>query len=199
MAFLRSFSPTDIGPVLDGAHVQLRVPVAADYAAWAELRARSREFLRPWEPSWSRDELSRASYRRRLRFYQRELREETGYAFFVFARDSDALVGGLSMSHVRRGVTQSCAVGYWVGQPFNGQGLMSNALWVSLPFAFETLGLHRVEAACLPSNAASIRVLHKVGFKEEGLARKYLKINGVWQDHLLFACLDDEWSRPAPL
>ena len=176
----------------------LRIPTAGDYVAWAELRAESREFLRPWEPAWSRDELSRSSYRRRLRFYQRELRDETGYAFFIFSRESDALVGGLSLSHVRRGVTQSCAVGYWLGRSFTGRGLMTDALHATLPFVFDVLRLHRLEAACLPHNTSSVRVLQNVGFQQEGLARKYLKINGVWQDHLLFGCLAEEWREAQP-
>jgi ribosomal-protein-alanine N-acetyltransferase len=163
-----------------------------DYGAWAELRARSREHLVPWEPQWTRDELSRDAFRRRVRHYQRELREDLGYAFFLFRDMDDTLLGGLTLSNVRRGVTQACAVGYWIGQPYAGRGHMTKALSGALRFAFDELKLHRMEAACMPHNLASIRVLERNGFQREGLARRYLKIDGVWQDHLLYATLVDD-------
>ncbi|MEL6287315.1 MAG: GNAT family protein [Pseudomonadota bacterium] len=193
MAFLRSTSAGDTGPVLHTARLTLRLPTSSDYVHWAELRAESRAFLVPWEPAWTRDELSRSAFRRRIRHYQQELRDETGYAFFLFARDGGELIGGLSLAHVRRGVTQSCAIGYWTGVRHARTGYMSEAVAGAMPFVFETLKLNRVEAACLPRNAASIRVLEKNRFQREGLAKKYLKINGVWQDHILFALLRDEW------
>jgi len=192
MAFLRSVTSSETGPVLYGREIMLRIPTATDYAGWAELRARSREFLTPWEPAWTRDELSRAAFRRRLRYYQKELREETGYAFLLFRQYDEALLGGISLSNVRRGVTQSCSIGYWVGAPFANKGHMTDAIGGVIPFVFEALGLYRLEAACLPGNQASIRVLEKTGFRAEGRARNYLKINGVWQDHLLFALLRED-------
>src|SRR5690606_16053876 len=100
-------------------------------------------------------------------------------------------------SNVRRGVTQSCSLGYWVGEPYARRGNMSSAVAASLPFVFEHLRLHRLEAACLPTNVASIRLLEKVGFTREGYARRYLRINGVWPDHVLFAMLHDD-PRPSP-
>lgn len=196
MAFLRTTSAGDTGPVIYGRDFVLRIPTASDYLRWAELRARSREFLTPWEPAWSRDELGRAAFRQRLRHYHKELRDETGYAFFMYqncAGSADgALIGGVTLSNVRRGVTLSCSVGYWVGQPFANQGHMTRAMRSLAPFVFGTLGLHRLEAACMKSNRASVRVLEKCGFKYEGFARKFLKINGVWQDHLLYARLDED-------
>jgi ribosomal-protein-alanine N-acetyltransferase len=102
------------------------------------------------------------------------------------------LLGGLSISNVRRGVAQAASVGYWIGAPHVGRGHMTDAVKAVLPFAFVTLGLHRLEAACLPHNYPSARVLQKAGFKREGMARRYLKINGLWQDHDLFALLQDD-------
>ena len=160
--------------------------------AWAELRAQSRDFLMPWEPLWASDELSRASFRRRVRHYLRDLREDVGYALFIFSATSGALVGGLTLCNVRRGVTQSCTLGYWVGAKYAKQGYMTAAVRAVIPFVFDQLELHRLEAACLPTNAASIKLLEKTGFKREGLARRYLRINGVWQDHLLYARLDTD-------
>ncbi|MFM1814657.1 MAG: hypothetical protein RLZ98_1352 [Pseudomonadota bacterium] len=175
-----------------GEKVWLRPPNSFDYAAWAELRARSRDHLVPWEPKWSRDELSRPSFRRRLRHYQRELREDLGYAFFIYRRADDALVGGVTLSNVRRGVAQTASLGYWMGEPYVRRGYMSDAVAAATQFAFAEINLHRVEAACLQNNFASQKVLERNGFVREGLARKYLKINGAWQDHLLFALLVDE-------
>jgi len=193
MAFLRATNPVDAGPVVHARRAVLRIPASSDYAAWAELRARSRTFLTPWEPAWTRDELSRSAFRRRIRHYNQELRDESGFAFFMFERTAGQLVGGVSLSNIRRGVTESCVLGYWVGEPYAGQGYMSEAVSSVLPFVFETLRLHRLEAACLPGNTASIKVLEKNRFCHEGLAKKYLKINGVWQDHILFALLRDDW------
>jgi [ribosomal protein S5]-alanine N-acetyltransferase len=192
MAFLRSQSGPDAEAEIRGQEVFLRHPAMSDYAAWAELRAMSRLHLTVWEPQWARDELTRSAFRRRLRQYQRELREDQGYAFFVFRHTDAALLGGLSFSTVRRGVAQTASVGYWIGAPHVGNGYMTDALRAILPFAFVTLGLHRLEAACLPHNGPSARVLEKTGFRREGTARRYLKINGVWQDHALYALLQDD-------
>ncbi len=194
MAFLRSVSQ-ETGPVIDSRRLYLRTPVASDYVPWAELRAVSRERLVPWEPAWSRDELTRSAFRRRLRHYQRDLRDETGYALFMFRREDNRLVGGVSLSNVRRGVTLAVTLGYWMGAPFHNRGYMTEAVDTVLPFVFGTLWLHRIEAACLPSNQSSIRVLEKCGFEREGLARRYLRINGVWQDHYLYAALAEDMQR----
>ncbi len=192
MAFLRSVAPPDAGPLVNGDRVYLRTPQMGDYPAWAELRAQSREFLTPWEPAWTSSELTRASFRRRLKYYARDLKEDLGYAFFLFHNESDALLGGLTLSNVRRGVTQACTLGYWVGAPYAGQGYMTSAVRAVIPFVFDSLRLHRLEASCLPNNAASIRLLERTGFVREGLARRYLKINGMWQDHVTFALLEDD-------
>lgn len=192
MAFLRAGTPSE-WTVLQGRGVWLRPPQANDYVAWAELRTLSRAHLTPWEPAWPRDDLTKGAYRRRLKHYQREAREDLGYAFLLFQADTDQLMGGVTLSNVRRGVTQSAMLGYWIGLPFAGRGYMSAAVRTVLPHAFETLRLHRIEAAVQPSNAASLGVLRRLGFSEEGLARRYLKINGAWQDHLMFAMLAEDW------
>lgn len=192
MAFLRSTQGIDAEAEIHGRQVLLRHPAMGDYGAWAELRAVSRQHLTPWEPQWARDELSRSAFRRRLRQYQRELRDDQGYAFLIFRQADAALLGGLSISNVRRGVAQAASIGYWIGAPHVRRGYMTDAVRAAVPFAFGTLGLHRLEAACLPHNVASQSVLAKAGFKREGMARRYLKINGVWQDHDLFALLQDD-------
>jgi ribosomal-protein-alanine N-acetyltransferase len=198
MAFLRPSLSVDPDADIRGAGVYLRAPGMQDYAAWAELRALSRQHLTPWEPQWARDELARSSFRRRLRAAQREARDDLGYSYLIFAETPLRLVGGLNLSNIRRGIAQTASIGYWIGAPYTGRGLMTDAVRSVAPFAFATLRLHRLEAACLPTNHASMRVLEKAGFRLEGLARQYLKIDGRWQDHSLYALLrDDLQSEPA--
>jgi ribosomal-protein-alanine N-acetyltransferase len=117
---------------------------------------------------------------------------DRAYPFLIFQERDGTLLGGVTLANVRRGIVQAGTIGYWTGEPYAGQGTMTRALRVLLPMLFGELGLHRVEAACIPTNAASIRVLEKSGFTREGLARRYLCINGVWQDHLLFGLLHDD-------
>ena len=192
MAFFRTVGFAETSPSLDGHSVTLRLPQMADFEEWAELRAASREFLTPWEPSWPADDLTRGAFRRRLRRYAEDWRADLSYAFFAFRKPDDVLVGGLTLASVRRGVAQAGSVGYWMGLPFARCGHMTAAVRAVLPFAFATLRLHRVEAACIPTNIPSIRLLERCGFSREGYARQYLCINGIWQDHLLFARLKDD-------
>lgn len=190
MAFLKSSLGQEPAHLIRGHGLYLRPMLMSDYGAWAEIRALSRDHLTPWEPEWPRDELLRSSFRRRLRHYQREARDDLGYAFMILT-DDDLLIGGITLSNVRRGVTQAASLGYWMGVGYVGKGLMKEAVRALLPFATRVLHLHRIEAATLPTNTASMRVLEANGFEREGYARQYLKIAGVWQDHLLFAYVAD--------
>nr|TFG53368.1 MAG: N-acetyltransferase [Hyphomicrobiales bacterium] len=180
-------------PVLKGDRIYLRYPQTADFPQWSEVRGTSKEFLSPWEPTWASDELTRAAFRRRLRRYDSEIRNDTSYPFLVFRNGDNALVGGCTLSNVRRGVCQSVSLGYWIGEPFARNGYTFAAVKLLGGFVFETLGLHRLEAACIPDNLPSKMLLHKLGFREEGLARGYLQIGGEWRDHILFALLKDDW------
>lgn len=186
MAFLRSGLVPDVPSVLPGARVVLRAPQISDYGPWAELRAESRTHLQPWEPTWPRDDLTRTAYKRRVRHYHRESRNDQGYAFLIFAAGDERLLGGIALTNVQRGITQSAALGYWLGRPHLGCGYMTDAVRTIAAFSFEHLHLHRLEAATQPANEASIRVLERSGFEREGFAREYLKIDGAWRDHLLF-------------
>ena len=196
MAFFRSVSIQEPPPAVDGQGVVLRWPQSSDFATWASLRERSRDFLTPWEPTWPADDLTRAAFRRRLRRYSEDQHNDLSYSFFVFRKEDEALVGGLTIANVRRGVAQTGSIGYWMGQPYARQGHMTAAVKAVTRFAFGALSLHRLEAACIPTNAASTRLLEKCGFSREGMARQYLCINGQWQDHLLFARLRED---PSPL
>ncbi len=171
----------------------LRVPQMSDFPQWSELRELSRGFLTPWEPIWPSDDLTRSGFRRRLRRYEEDLGADRAYPFLIF-RDSDQmLLGGVTLANVRRGIVQAGTIGYWIGEPFAGKGYMTAALKVLLPSLFGELNLHRIEAACIPTNTASVRVLENCGFVREGKARRYLCINGVWQDHYLFGLLADDF------
>ncbi|MDX2258430.1 MAG: GNAT family protein [Hyphomicrobiaceae bacterium] len=183
--------------VLDGKRVRLRPYVNADHAAWAELRRVSRAHLEPWEPAWRDADLDRRAFRARVQHYAREVRQDAGYAYGVFRSGDGKLMGGIGFSHVRRGVTQAAVLGYWLGSPYLGRGYMTEAVRLMLGFAFQQLCLNRVEAASMPSNSDSIRILERTGFRREGVARRYLQINGVFEDHILFAHLADEFARGA--
>ncbi|HWE79653.1 MAG TPA: GNAT family protein [Pseudolabrys sp.] len=192
MAFFRSVNFGDVLPAVTGNGVMLRMPVASDFPEWATLREESRTFLSPWEPIWPPDDLTRSAFRRRLRRYAEDQRSDAAYAFLIFRTSDGAMIGGLTLANIRRGVAQAGSIGYWTGRPFAHQGYMSAAVRVLIPFCFGSLRLHRLEAACIPTNKPSIALLEKTGFQREGYARGYLCINGTWQDHLLFARLKDD-------
>ena len=191
MAFFRTINFADPLPSVMGEGVMLRTPQVTDHTEWAALREQSREFLTPWEPIWPADDLSRSAFRRRIRRYTEDLRSDQSYAFLIFRSTDGRLVGGLTLANVRRGVAQAGSLGYWMGLPYVRHGYMTAAVRAIIPFAFSTLRLHRLEAACIPTNTASIRLLENTGFIREGYAREYLCINGIWQDHLLYGRLKD--------
>jgi ribosomal-protein-alanine N-acetyltransferase len=195
MALFRTIHASESLPAIEAAGVSLRAPQMNDFNEWVALREASRDFLVPWEPIWPTDDLTRGAFRRRLKRYAEDVRSDQAYPFFIFATEGQRLVGGVTLTNIRRGVAQAGSIGYWVGAPFARRGFMTAALLALVPFAFQGLRLHRIEAACIPTNAASIALLEKSGFKREGYAREYLCINGAWQDHLLYARLADD---PAP-
>ena len=170
----------------------LRMPQMSDFAAWAEVRETSRKFLTPWEPTWPSDDLTRPAFRQRLRRYAEDVRTDQAYPFFIFRTEDNALVGGLALANIRRGVSQAGSLGYWTGAAHIRRGYMTAAVRALIPVAFDVLRLHRLEAACIPTNLASIRLLEKTGFRREGYARSSLCINGAWHDHLLYARLQSD-------
>ena len=197
MSFFRLPRKGAPSPRLIGEGLYLRPAMAADFEQWRDLRAASRNFLTPWEPRWPLDDLTRPSFRRRLERQEREREEDQAYSFLMFRAHDDVLLGGATLGHVKRGVAQSVVLGYWMGEPHAGQGWMAKAARALLRHAFLEMHLHRVEAACAPNNDRSRRLLEKLGFQREGFARAYLLIDGAWQDHLLFAMLERDYS-PGP-
>jgi ribosomal-protein-alanine N-acetyltransferase len=196
MALFRFGPAHDSATFVRGDGVFLRPAEMDDFRAWAALREHSRAFLSPWEPIWPADDLTRGAFRRRIKRHAEEMARDEAFPFLVFRTRDTLLVGGLTIGQIRRGVAQAATVGYWTGVDYAGQGYMSRALRAAVAYAFSTLRLHRVEAACLPTNTASIRLLESAGFRREGLARSYLRINGRWQDHFLFAVLENDPPLP---
>ncbi|TLP45737.1 GNAT family N-acetyltransferase [Cohaesibacter sp. CAU 1516] len=181
---------------LSNALIYLRHPSKADYNQWACLRAASADFLRPWEPLWGADDLTPHGFRRRLEQYQKDRRSGRALPFLIFRHEDNRLIGGINVSNIRRGICQSASIGYWMGEDFAGHGYMTQTVALLLPYLFDHEGLHRVEAACLPSNGPSMSVLQKCGFQFEGKARSYLCINGNWEDHLLYSVLRSDLQAP---
>ncbi len=190
----RSVSPE---PLLRGDGLYLRPATPADFTEWARLRAASRAFLEPWEPTWPDDDLTQAAFRRRLRRQDEDIARDEAYAFLIFDQTSDVLLGGLTLGGVRRGVSQSGTLGYWMGAAHAGKGRMTRAVAASVEFAFARLRLHRIEAVCIPDNTPSITLLERNAFQREGYARGYLKIDGAWRDHVLFGLVEGE-ARARP-
>lgn len=183
---------------MEGDTIYLRYPIPSDYRDWALLRKKSADFLRPWEPLWPRDDLSLSAFKLRLKRYQTDIKNGRGYPFFIFRTEGDTILGGITLGHVKRGVSQSAQIGYWIGEPFARQGYMREALNLVCDFAFSHHGLHRLEAACIPSNTRSVGLLEKTGFEREGTLRSYLKIKGLWQDHILYARINPLHNKQQP-
>ena len=170
----------------------LRLPRRADYKAWYRLRSESRAFLEPWEPSWRADEMTESAFRMRVVRNEQEFHCGQAVPLFLFARENETLLGGLTIGYIRRGAAQCCMIGYWMGVGHAGRGHMSAAVRLTIPYIFSVLQLHRIEAACIPENERSVRLLEKAGFRREGYLRDYLKINGQWRDHLMFSLLPQD-------
>ncbi|MCC6002111.1 MAG: GNAT family N-acetyltransferase [Pararhodobacter sp.] len=167
----------------------LRLPEHRDYRAWAALRHDSAAFLTPWEPVWSDDHLTRSAFTARVRWATRAQTLGSALPLFLIRKDDEALLGAITLDHIRRGPSQTGTIGYWIGQVHARQGYMREAIEGLVRHAFTALDLSRIEAACLPENAASRAVLERSGFKYEGVAQSYLQINGRWRNHVLYANL----------
>jgi ribosomal-protein-alanine N-acetyltransferase len=174
---------------IETERMTLRLPQHSDYRAWSQLRSDSRDFLVPWEPTWAEDHLTRKAFTNRVYWASRAEAGTTALPLFLIRRSDDVLLGAVTLDNIRRGPAQAGTLGYWVGEHFARQGYMREALRAVVHYAFTELDLSRIEAACLPENAASRGVLEKSGFKYEGVAQSYLQINGRWRNHVLYACL----------
>lgn len=166
----------------------LRLPEHADFNAWSALRAASRDFLTPWEPVWARDHLTRRNFTNRVLWARHSSRRSLAYPFVMLSRDGRFL-GAITLDNIRRGPSDQASLGYWIGADFARQGFMSEAIKAVRQYAFDEIGLSRIEAACLPENLPSRGALEKADFRYEGVAQAYLQINGRWRNHVLYASL----------
>lgn len=167
----------------------LRLPQHSDFRDWSALRRESADFLVPWEPAWATDHLSRKAFTNRVYWATRALSQGSALPVFLIRREDERLIGAITLDNIRRGPAQAGTLGYWIGAAFARQGYMREAIRAVVHHAFTELDLSRIEAACLPENAASRGVLEGAGFKYEGVAQSYLQINGRWRNHVLYANL----------
>ena len=181
---------------LFGRRVLLRPLVASDFAAWREVRRRNVDWLTKWEaqrihgqPDVVED---RDAFAVRCSARQRERQLGTGYGFGIFVNGDFA--GEINLSAVQRGPFQSAYVGYWIDEKHAGNGYMPESLVVLAQYAFDDLHLHRIQISIIPRNSASRRVVEKLGVREEGIAVRYLEINGVWEDHVRYGLTAEEWD-----
>ena len=178
---------------LTGKRVFLRPPKRRDALKWQKLRMSSKSFLVPWEPSWDASSCTRRAYLRYFKNSNYLANMDRAYSFLIFKTDDKALLGGINIGNVRRGVSQSASLGYWIGEKHSRNGYMKEALKLLIPSLFVDLRLNRIEAATFEENIASKNLLKKIGFKKEGVLRKYLKINGTWRDHILYGLLENDF------
>ena len=179
---------------LTGDRVFLRPPKRRDALKWQKLRMSSKSFLVPWEPSWDASSCTRRAYLRYFKNSNYLANMDRAYSFLIFKTEDKTLLGGINIGNVRRGVSQSASLGYWIGEKHSRNGYMKEALKLLIPSLFVDLRLNRIEAATLEENIASKNLLKKIGFKKEGVLRKYLKINGTWRDHILYGLLENDFK-----
>ena len=197
-----SWTVSSRGPALSltGRRVLLRPLVVSDFDAWREVRIRSRDWLLKWEPRPLPGQPDATEDRRvfaaRCGARERERQLGSGYGFGIFVGPERArFAGEINLSSVQRGPYQNAYVGYWIDEAVAGNSYTPEAFVVLCRFAFEELGLHRLQASIIPRNAPSHRVAEKVGLRNEGTALRYLEINGQWEDHVRYAITSEEWSE----
>jgi [ribosomal protein S5]-alanine N-acetyltransferase len=178
-----------------GRRIVLRPLTVADFPAWQEVRRRNVDWLTKWEPARVPGQPDvvddRDAFAVRCSARQRERQLGTGYGFGIFVEGEFA--GEINLSSVQRGPFQSAYVGYWIDEKVAGCGYVPEALVLLARFVFDELRLHRLQIAIIPRNAASRRVVEKLAIREEGIATRYLEINGVWEDHVRYAITAEEW------
>lgn len=178
-----------------GRRVELRRLEPQDFEAWRSVRSRNVAWLTRWEPrpadGTPSDTTDRAAFAARCGAREREWQLGSGYGFGIFV--AGRFAGEMNLSGVQRGPFQNAYVGYWIDQDQAGNGYVPEALVVAIRFAFDDLGLHRLQVSIIPRNRASRRVVEKLGLRDEGVAVRYLCINGAWEDHIRFAITAEEW------
>ncbi len=179
---------------LRGDRVYLRRLRATDAEPVLDLRIRNRDFFRPWEPVPAPDHFTLEAQLQEIAGAARDADDDRSYAFAICRVDDNRLVGRITLSNVVRAAWQNATLGYYVDQRENGRGYASEAVRLAIRFAFEVAGLHRVQAGVVPGNHASVRVLEKAGFRREGYSKRYLKLDGAWRDHEMFALTTEDFE-----
>lgn len=179
---------------LTGARVMMRPPKASDWEDWAEVRGRNKERLTRYEPLWAPDNLTQTFFQKRLMRQIHDWDMGLSQSFLIFSIDDRQLIGGMNINNICRGAAQFASLGYWICANYEGRGLMRESVRLTLDHGFNTLKLHRIHASCLKDNTKSQNVLLKSGFEQEGYAKNYLQINGIWQDHILFGLYKERYG-----
>ncbi|MGI9358913.1 MAG: GNAT family N-acetyltransferase [Paracoccaceae bacterium] len=175
--------------LLQTDRLDLRLPQLSDHKSWSRLRLSSKDFLTPWEPTWTNDHLLRRPFVNRVNWAKRSMQNGTAIPLFIIGRNDGVLMGAITLDNIRRGPNQTATMGYWIGSPYVRQGFMSEAIVGLVNYAFGALDISRIESACLPENTPSRKLLEKCGFKYEGVAQAYIQIDGRWRTHVLYASI----------
>ena len=187
-------------PWVSGRRISLRPLRDEDYDDWREVRLPKEEWLLKWEPlrpPGTPDPVrDRSAFHARCDARRRDRQAGLGYSFGVFV--GDAFAGEMNLSSIHRGAHQSCYIGYWIDERHAGRGYTPEALVAAMEFAFDEINLHRVQISIIPRNTASHRVVEKLDIRAEGIAQRYLQINGVWEDHVRYAVTSEEWAERGP-
>ena len=193
---LRHPSRTSAPARLIGRRIVMRPLAAGDFRAWSEVRVHNEEWLTMWEPrrnpSLPDPTVERSAYSARCAQRDRDRAIGIAYQFGLFI--GDQIVGEVNLNNVIRGAMQSGTIGYWVDQRQAGHGYVAEGVLALIRYAFEALGLHRIEICIVPRNTNSRRVMEKLGIRDEGTAQRYLEINGEWEDHTRYAMTIEEWN-----
>ncbi len=190
MSVLPNVWPLNVGLPrlrLTGESIVLEPPRLRDWPEWEAVRRRNEDQLKPFEPSWPDDCLTRDFFKRRLKRQQWDWENNAARYFLIRLKNTDTLIGGININHLNLGAARHGSLGYWLDEAYQGRGLMTQSVRVIMDYMFIDLHLQRAQAACVPENEKSMRVLKRAGMCEEGFAKDYIQINGVWRDHHLFA------------
>ncbi len=186
---------------LVGRRIVLKPLSVADFDGWSDVRRRCRDWLTKWEPrpapGHADPTIDRQAFAARCGARERERQMGSGFGFGIFV--DGRVAGEINLSSIQRGPFQNAYIGYWIDEAQAGHGYMPEAVVLLLRFAFEELGLHRVQISIIPRNRASRRVVEKLELRDEGIAERYLEINGVWEDHVRYAITTEEWTARGPL
>ena len=182
----KNLSESLLSSVLQTQRLLIKAPESADYPLWFAVRKNNEKFLKPYEPEWPKDCLSKSFFERRLKRQAEERSAGRGAFFLIHHKVTGNIIGGVNLNNIQMGAAHHATLGYWIDENHQGKGYMRESVHCLIDYSFETLKLRRLNAACLIDNDRSINMLLRLGFEEEGYAKKYLQINGHWQDHRLF-------------